>query len=159
MKHVTIFTALAALLLLAGCGKDSDISGSLEFKHSGCAADTKGLSSGEPPVLYLRYTPQGLAIKRTNAQFSCIIKEHPEAIVCEVSVEGDDIYYRVHEWDGPVANCICDVEALSSTVTGLKTGKEYVLHYICEEEFIPISVPFNESLNLKLDLRDYSNFR
>jgi hypothetical protein len=58
-----------------------------------------------------------------------------------------------------VADCICDVEALSSTVTGLKTGKEYVLHYICEEEFIPISVPFNESLNLKLDLRDYSNFR
>ena len=156
MKKISAL--FAALLLFAGCS-DFDIVSSVELTHTGCANETKGLFGGNDskPMLYLEKTQVGLAITRTNARLNCIIKDSDDALVCDVRIEGTDIYYSVYEREGPIANCMCPVERISSTVTGLQNNTEYVLHYFCGESYMPINFRYRDGLKLKLDLRDYEN--
>jgi len=149
---------LVALLLFAGCS-GFDIVSSVELTHTGCANETKGLFDSEDskPMLYLEKTQVGLAITRTNAVMNCIIKNSDDALVCDVRIEGSDIYYSVYEREGPLADCICPVKKISSTVTGLADNPEYVLHYFCGRSSLPINFRYHKDLKLKLDLRDYED--
>ena len=155
MKRAVILFLTA---ILAGC-TSFNIEHSINFTHTGCATQTKGLfgSDDEKPMLYLEYTSKGLAVTRTNAMMNCIIKTDKDALVCDVEIKGEDIYYCVHEWEGPVANCICPVEKLSSTVTGLKENTEYVLHYTCGGSYLPINFRYHKGLKLKLNLEHYED--
>lgn len=154
MKHsLLLFTTL---LLLASC-TGFDVVTSVELTHTGCANDTKGLfgNDDDTPYLYLEKTSEGLAVTRTNAILNCIIKTSDNALVCDVEIVGSDIYYSVYEREGPLANCICPVERISSTITGLKEDTEYVLHYSCGGNFLPINFRYHKGLKLKLNLENY----
>lgn len=152
MKQLTFL--LIGLTLVAGCSK-SDANRSKEFTHTGCANDTRtvetrsGLFGDEPSLLKLKYEDGGLRVTRTNATMNCSIKQN--GIACDVSVNGDVINYYVYEKDGPVANCICPVEEMSSVVTGLQEGKEYTLEYRCRAS-ATVSFTFKKSLNKIIDL-------
>ena len=67
---------------------------------------------------------------RTNAYLNCVIKQ--DGYVCDVSMEGNVILYYVHHGDLS-ADCVCFVERMSSTVSGLKEGTKYVLDYRCDD--------------------------
>ena len=135
MKTMKTIKKLVILLLVlpiwAGCTK-SEISRSKEFAHSGCAGDAATRAWGsdsDVSLLTLKYENGDLRVTRTNATMNCSIKNN--GIVCEVSVDGNVVRYRVYEKDGPVANCICRVEEMSSLVTGLEVGKKYTFEYSC----------------------------
>lgn len=145
---------LFLLALLPACAKYSH---SVEFTHTGCATQTKAWwDGGSSSELILEYTPDGLAVTRTNAQMNCSIKNG--GISCDVSVSGDGILYRVYETDGPTANCFCLVELMTSTVTGLQEDREYVLYYACGYGggfFVPINFRYHKGLRMVLDAAQY----
>ena len=129
MKKLIVL--LFVLPIWAGCTK-SEVSRSREFAHTGCAGDgSTRAGSNDPDVslLTLKYENGDLRVTRTNARMNCSIKNG--GIVCDATVDGDVVRYRVYEKDGPVANCICLVEEMSSLVTGLEIGKEYTFNYSC----------------------------
>lgn len=129
MKKLALL--LLVLPILAGCTK-SEISRSREFAHSGCARDAEtraGGSDSDVSLLTLKYEDGDLRVTRTNAVMNCAFTE--DGLVCEVSVDGNVIRYRVYEKEGPRANCNCRVEEMSSLVTGLEVGKEYTFEYSC----------------------------
>ena len=150
MKKLVVL--LLVLPILAGCTK-SEISRSKEFAHSGCAGDAATRAWGsdsDVSLLTLKYENGDLRVTRTNATMNCSIKNN--GIACEVSVDGNVIRYRVYEKDGPVANCICRVEEMSSLVTGLEVGKEYTFDYSCGFANYPsFSFVFKKGLHLIQD--------
>lgn len=131
MKRFVIL--LLVLPLWVGCNWKADPwAGNKEFTHTGCAGSpaTKGLfGSDSASLLTLKYEDGGLRVTRTNAEMNCSIKLN--GMDCQVSVEGNVIHYWVTEADGPTANCICLVEKMSSVVSGLQEGKEYIFDYSC----------------------------
>ena len=132
MKTMKKLAVLLLLLpILAGCTK-SEISRSKEFAHSGCAGDAATRAWGndsDASLLTLKYEDGDLRVTRTNATMNCAIKDG--GIICDATVDGNVIRYRVYEKDGPMANCICRVEEMSSLVTGLEVGKKYTFEYSC----------------------------
>ena len=123
---------LSSLLFLLGCSKESAVE-LVSFTDTGCANDvvTKAADSAYPQLI-LEYSEQGLVITRINAWLNCSIKEG--GIVCMVSSDGNVIHYNAYERDGKTLRCTCLVENMTSTVAGLKTGKEYVLNYNCADD-------------------------
>ena len=146
MNKITFL--LLGLALLAGCSK-SEANRSKDFTHTGCATATRsaetraGWFGDDPSLLKLKYEDGGLRVTRTNATMNCSIKDG--GIVCDVSIKGNVISYFVYEKDGPMANCICPVEEMSSVVTGLQEGKEYTLEYRCRAS-ATVSFTFKKSL-------------
>lgn len=124
---------LSSLLFLLGCSKESAVE-LVSFTDTGCANDvvTKAADSAYPQLI-LEYSEQGLVITRINAWLNCSIKEG--GIVCMVSSDGNVIHYNAYERDGKTLRCTCLVEKMTSTVAGLKTGREYVLHYNCADGY------------------------
>ena len=122
---------LLALTVCAGCTKSNALRVK-DLTHTGCAGDAATRAWGsdsDASLLTLKYEDGNLRVTRTNATMNCSIKNN--GIACEVSVDGHVVRYRVYEKDGPVANCICRVEEMSSLVTGLEVGKEYTFEYSC----------------------------
>ena len=152
MKNLTFL--LLSLALVAGCSK-TNANRSKDFTHTGCANDTRaaetraGLFGDEPSLLTLKYEDGDLRVTRTNAYMNCSIKNN--GIVCDVSVKGSVITYDVYEKDGPVANCICPVEEMSSVVTDLQEGKEYTLEYRCYGA-ITVNFTFKKGFHKIIDL-------
>ena len=131
MKRIVLL--LLVLPLWAGCTSLDPWGGDKEFTHTGCAGDasaTKGLFGSEnESLLTLKYEDGGLRVTRTNAEMNCSIKLN--GIDCRVTIQGNVIHYWVTEADGPTANCNCLVEKMSSLITGLQEGKEYIFDYSC----------------------------
>jgi hypothetical protein len=148
MKKALSLIFLAAILTCCS-GFDT----SVELTHTGCVNDTKGSSDdNDDPLLYLEQTSAGLAITRMNTYFNCIIRKSDNPLVCDVQIDGSDIYYSVYEREEPTLNCICLVKRVSSTITGLQNDKEYVLHYL---NYIPINFRYHKGLKLTFNLEDY----
>ena len=129
MKKLVVL--LLVLPIWAGCTK-SEISRSKEFAHTGCAGDAATRAWGsdsDASLLTLKYEDGNLRVTRTNAVLNCAFVQ--DGLICEASVEGNVVRYRVYEKEGPRANCICRVEEMSSLVTGLEVGKEYTFEYSC----------------------------
>ena len=146
------FTLILAALAFAGCGlMDGDTAVSYDFIHSGCAKTTKAGMYDADSELRLTYTPEGLLVIRKNAEVNCAVKQ--DGLECKVSVEANTIGYRVCQKSDVSANCLCLVEEMSSTVTGLVEGSEYTIYYWCEDErpLVPISFTFDKNLNLIID--------
>ena len=148
---------LLVLPVWAGCTK-SEVSRSKEFAHTGCAGDAATRAWGsdsDASLLTLKYEDGNLRVTRTNATMNCSIKNN--GIACEVFVDGSVVRYRVYEKDGPVANCICRVEEMSSLVTGLETGKEYTFEYSCGSgyNYPSFTFVFKKGLRLIQDLATY----
>lgn len=147
-KHLIL---LLVLVLLPCCGKDTAVTS--DFTHTGCAR-TKADPGKEPASqLILRYTAGGLVIIRTNATLNCSIKDG--GITCEVSVEGNSIHYHAYETDGKTLKCLCQVERMSSTITGLKTDREYILDYTCDGAYYPINFHYGKDLDIILDIEQF----
>lgn len=138
------FLLLIVLTVLAGCNT-LDHPGNLqegEVVHSGCATATKSfLDDDNPPLLTLKYKDGGLLVTCTNMYMNCSIKNN--GIGCHVSVEGEDIHCSFYEKDGPVANCVCLVQSMSTIIKGLENGKRYNFHYGSYE---PVQFTFNVGL-------------
>lgn len=149
MKKTMKLRFFLPLLLFVACNK---ISPSVEFTHTGCASETKS-GDGLKSELILEYTADGLAITRTHALMNCSLKEY--GLTCEASVTGNVVHYSVYETAGPIADCICRVEQMSSTVTGLKEDVEYILEYTCDGTFIPINFRYWKGLRMVLDADMY----
>ena len=141
---------LLVLPLVAGCSKPNLMLRSKDFTHTGCAsaAGTRaGLDDSEKSLLILKYEDGNLRVSRTNAMLNCIINAGGE-VVCETSVEGNVIHYKVYEYspDGSSANCMCRVAEMTSVVKGLEEGKEYTFDYYCSHEYEPFTFVFKKGL-------------
>jgi hypothetical protein len=124
---------------------------SLEITHTGCNLETKAEA---PSELTLQYTPQGLSIVRTNAWLNCSIRDG--GISCEATLEGSTLCYKVWETQGPITNCICPVERMSSVIPGLKEDTEYYLEYrLSAKTYSTINFRYHKGLNLTVDLSLY----
>ena len=156
MKKILLITL--ALGALVACTKwitsdSEDDTLSKEFKHTGCAAETRGLYGDDPSLLTLKYENGDLRVTRTNAELDCGFKER--GLTCKAYIEGNVIHYDVvFEKEGfGVANCICPVEKMTSVVTGLEKGKEYTFHYrVLYWGYKPITFTFNKSLHEVYDV-------
>ena len=149
MKRIVVL--LLVLPIWAGCTK-SEVSHSKEFAHTGCAGDAATRawgSSSDASLLTLKYEDGNLRVTRTNATMNCSIKDG--GIVCDATVDGNVVRYRVYEKDGPVANCICRVAEMSSLVTGLQIGKEYTFDYFCGYNYPSFTFVFKKGLHLVQD--------
>lgn len=149
MKRVVFL--IFALAVWAGCTK-SDVTRSKEFAHSGCASDATTRAGGDedvPSLLILKYENGDLRVTRKNAYMNCSIKKG--GIACDVSIDGNAIRYSVYEKEGPTANCICLVKEMSSLVTGLQDGKEYIFKY-CPNAYTPITFTFKRGFHQIIDL-------
>lgn len=148
MRRIVLL--LMFLLVLAGCNT-MESQGSLKFTDTGCAVGTKAGDEYGPSLLILKFDDGSLFVTRTNAEMNCAIKNG--GIGCDVSFEGDVIHYRVYENDGHSANCSCQVEKMSSIVTGLELGKNYSFDYTCSTlHYYPFSFTFEKDLNMIIDM-------
>ena len=142
-----LLSILLVLPLFAGCTKYHTTLRSEDFTHTGCAsaAGTRaGSDDSEKSLLILKYEDGNLRVTRTNAMLNCVITIGE--IICETSVEGNTIHYKVYEYqeDGLSANCMCRVAEMTSVVKGLVEGKEYTFDYYCSHEYEPFTFVFKK---------------
>ena len=150
-KFLLVLLVLLVLPVWAGCSK-SNMERSKDFTHTGCAAGTgtrAGSGDSDKSLLTLKYEDGNLRVTRTNAMLNCIIKAGGE-VICETSVDGNVIHYKVYEYEksGLSANCMCRVAEMTSVVTGLEIGKEYTFDYFCSHAYDPITFVFKKDLVL-----------
>ena len=143
-----ILSILLVLPLFAGCTKYNTTLRSEDFTHTGCAsaAGTRaGSDDSEKSLLILKYEDGNLRVTRTNAMLNCIINAGGE-VVCETSVKGNVIHYKVYEYspDGSTADCMCRVAEMTSVVKGLEIGKEYTFDYYCSHGYEPFTFVFKK---------------
>ena len=155
MKRLIFF--LSSALLFAACAKETNVV-LVKFSDSGCTRETKvdeGSSDGDAgSQLTLKYSQEGLVVIRTNAIMNCSIGGG--GISYDVSSDGNVISYHAYETDGPIAKCVCPVGNMTTTVAGLRVGREYVLEYECSDAVLsPISFTYSKDLNLVLDVDLY----
>ena len=156
MKRLFLFL-LSAVLLMA-CAKETTVE-LVKFSDSGCSKQslTPDTKSAEAPdsQLILKYTPEGLEVTRTNAVMNCSIGTG--GISFDVSCDENVISCHAYETDGPIMKCICPVSNMTSTIAGLRLGREYVLEYSCSDVTCsPISFTYSKGLNLVLDIDLYA---
>ena len=148
-----IMLMLVVLLVGAGCNVQDAVTEkpqNKDFTDSGCNRTKAGSEGEDVSLLMLKYQDGNLLVTRTNAFMNCSI--HKGGIVCEVNFAGSEIHYKVYEKDGITLKCICPVDKMSSVISGLQLGKQYTFYYTCsQEEFVPITFPFEKSLNIILD--------
>ena len=162
MKKVIIM--LSVLAAVAGCTKwikpDSEEDTlSKHFKHTGCSHDTRGIYTDDPSLLTLKYENGDLRVTRTNAELNCAFKER--GLTCKAYIEGNVIHYDVvYEQEGVgVADCICLVEKMTSAVTGLEKGKEYIFQYSALDFGLkPITFTFDRNLHQIYDVESMYNY-
>ena len=145
-----ILSILLVMPLFAGCAKYDTTLRSEDFTHTGCAsaAGTRaGSDDSDKSLLILKYEDGNLRVTRTNAMLNCIINVGGE-VVCETSVKGNVIHYKVYEYspDGSTANCMCRVAEMTSVVKGLEIGKEYTFDYFCSHDYEPVTFVFKKGL-------------
>lgn len=153
-KFLLITFALAAL---SGCAKWVG-EHSKDFTHTGCSTDTRGLYTDDPSLLTIKYEDGDLRVTRTNAELNCAFKER--GLVCNTRIEGNVIHYDVdyEREEDMVANCICLVEKMTSTVSGLEEGQVYVLQYSdLDFSLKPITFTFKKGLHEIYDVESLYN--
>ena len=142
---------LLALTAWAGCTK-SNVLRTKDLTYTGCATstDTRAAEDGRiESILTLKYEDGNLRVTRTNTLVNCSFQDY--GIACTVSIEGNIIHYTVEAKpspDGSDTNCLCQVETVSSLVTGLEPGKEYSFHYIPSQGIPSVTFVFKEGLYL-----------
>ena len=146
-----ILMILLVLPMVAGCTKYDTKLRSKDFTHTGCAsaAGTRaGSDDSDKSLLILKYEDGNLRVTRTNAMLNCVITIGE--IICETSVEGNTIHYKVYEYspDGSTADCMCRVAEMTSVVKGLEIGKEYTFDYYCSHGYEPFTFVFKKGLVL-----------
>lgn len=152
MKKAFLLIVLA-VLVFPGCKK---IQHSVEFTYTDCvttkSADTKGLfGDGQVSELILEYTSFGLAVTHLNAPVNCAFKT--TGLNCEAFLEGNVLHYWVTLQEGPVADCTCLLGQMSSTVSGLDEGKDYILDYVCEFTHLePITFKYEKGFRRSIDV-------
>jgi len=146
MKRVLF--VLLALALLAGC-KKAEEPYSEGFTYTGCTKSESDFI--DLSLLTLKYEGGDLKVTRSDAWMNCSFQNR--GLVCTVSVQGSDIYYRVdYEQEGAEVKCVCLVENMSSWVKGLEEGKKYSFHYYCCQNYLPFSFTFQDGLVLVQDV-------
>ena len=161
MKRVIIL--LSALVALAGCAKGGSLDSeeemlSKEFEHTGCSSETKGFYTNDPSLLKIKYEQGDLRVTLTNAELNCAFKER--GLKCNAYIEGNILHYDVvYERDEELsANCFCLVEQMTSAVTGLEKGKDYILQFSVPDFVLkPITFTFNEELHKIFDVESLYN--
>ena len=150
------FLLLIPALFLFSCSKETTVE-LVKFTDTGCDKSTlsPATKAGSDSQLILAYSEEGLVVTRTNAMMNCSIGQG--GISCDVSCEGSDIHCHAYETDGPIMKCICPVKEMSAVISGLRTGREYTLYYVCSDtSFSPISFTYQKGLNLVLDADLYT---
>jgi hypothetical protein len=147
-----LFLICFTLVLLAGCKKVEPYGE--DFTYTGCQRETKADSDsiwGDLSLLTLKYEDGALRVTRENAVLNCSFQSR--GLVCEVSVKGDGIYYKVdYEKEGEEVKCVCRVETMNSLVKGLEEGKRYTFYYRCFQNYTPFSFTFKEGLKWVQDI-------
>ena len=149
--HKYLFFIFFTLMVWAGCTK-AVAPQTLSFTDTGCSrspasraeSDETGIS-----LLVLRYEDGNLRVTKTNTILCCSIKYG--GLVSDVTVQGNEIHYNVYEKDGPNVNCFCQVDEISSLISGLSEGQEYTFSYHYGSNAIPptsVNFVFQEGLVL-----------
>lgn len=153
MKRLLLF--LTSALLLGSCAKEMTVE-LVKSSDSGCSKQSMILAtkSGGGSQLILKYSPEGLIVTRTDAMMNCSIGNG--GISYDMSVDGTVISYHAYETDGPIMKCICPVSNMTSTIAGLRLGREYVLEYSCSDvTCAPVSFTYSKNLYMELDIDLY----
>jgi len=137
-----------ALALLAGCKKEEQAFVE-DFTYTDC---TKGESELiDLSLLTLKYEGGDLRVTRADAWMNCSFQNR--GLVCTVSVQGSEIFYRVdYEKEGSEVKCVCLVENMTSLVKGLQSGKKYSFHYYCCQNYKPFTITFREGMVSVVDV-------
>lgn len=154
MKRLILILFSATLLL--ACSKETTVQ-LVKFTDTGCDKSSlaPATKSGSDSQLILEYSEEGLVVTRTNAIMNCSIGQG--GISCDVSFEDNVIHYHAYETDGPIMKCLCPVKEMSSVISGLRVGREYVLDYTCSDTpFAPISFTYQKGMKLVLDADLYT---
>lgn len=149
---------LFSSLLVCFCAKENVVQ-LTGFTDTGCGRETVSVLTkswdGRVPTLTLKYSPEGLVIIHTDAVLNCSINDG--GIGCDFSIDGNVIKLRTYEKNGAFLKCICPVDRMSATVSGLRTGSEYVLEYTCgSTTYVPIDFLYGKDLDKVIDLDLYS---
>lgn len=118
MKHLSLKTAIAALLLAAtavalSCNKEGNASQATvqNISNNGCiyhtdqqALEEKGLYDDHDSIGY-SYSHGTLYITHHNLLVNCCFEEG--GIDVDMTVDADTITIIEYEHDGPLCNCIC----------------------------------------------------
>ena len=135
------------LSLLAGCKKDDSYVES--FTYTDCTKSESEIY--DLSLLTIQYDGGDMIVTRRDAWMNCSFQNR--GLVCTVSVQGNDIYYRVdYEKEGEEVKCVCLVEKMSSVVKGLEPGKRYSFHYYCCQNYLPITFTFGQGLYTVVDV-------
>ena len=151
MKRLFLF--LFSALIIGACAKETTVE-LVKFTDTGCSKQslvpaTKG-NDGSDSQLIIKYSPEGLEVTRTNAMMNCSIVN--DGISCDISCEGNVITVHAYETGDNFMKCLCPVSSMSSTIAGLRLGREYVVEYSCSDvKCSPISFTYSKQLNLVLD--------
>lgn len=153
-----LFITLSACFLWT-CSKEADVQ-LVKFTDTGCSngsvePDTRS-GNGAGSTLMLEYSAQGLVLTRTNAVMNCSIKDG--GIVCSISFAGNTLSVNTYEKDGKTMRCVCPVETMSMTVSGLSLGSDYVLDYMCSGvKYPPIEFCYEKGLKQLIDIDLYTD--
>ncbi|MBR5073452.1 MAG: hypothetical protein IKX29_07890 [Bacteroidales bacterium] len=155
MKRV--FFIILSTCLLWTCSKESESVKLVSFSDTGCGSELvePETRSGDNAAsqLILSYSEEGLVVTRTNAQMNCGIKNG--GIACDVSVDGNVIRMHVYE-KGEKMRCMCPVRKMSSTISGLGLGKDYVLEYFCgDAQYGPFEFRYDKGFQQMIDIDLY----
>ena len=135
------------LSLLAGCKKDDSYVEN--FTYTDCTKSESEIY--DLSLLTIQYDGGDMIVTRRDAWMNCSFQNR--GLVCTVSVQGNDIYYRVdYEKEGEEVKCVCLVEKMSSVVKGLEPGKRYSFHYYCCQNYLPITFTFGQGLYTVVDV-------
>lgn len=155
MKRL-LFIILSTCLLWT-CSKDQETVKLVSFTDTGCGSEVMEMAtrSGDTDAsqLILAYSAEGLVVTRTNAQMNCAIKNG--GLACDVSIDGKVIRMHVYE-KGEKMRCMCPVKKMSSTISGLGLGKDYVLEYFCgDAQYGPFEFRYEKGYQQMIDIDLY----
>lgn len=153
-----LISIILPVLLLLSCSKEPAVVELSGFTDTGCgrenvAALTKSWE-GRAPLLTLEYSSAGLLVTHTDAVLNCSINNG--GIGCDLSIDGNILRMRTYEKDGNFLKCLCPVDEMKATVSGLRLDTEYVLEYACgSTKYVPINFRFEKGLKKTIDLDTY----
>lgn len=153
-----LFSILLPVFLLLSCSKESAVVELMGFTDTGCGHDSVAALTksweGRSPALTLEYSSSGLVVTHTDAVLNCSIRNG--GIGCDFSVDGNIIRMRTYEKNGDFLKCLCPVDEMKATLSGLVLDTEYVLEYACSStRYVPINFRFEKGLKKTIDLDTY----
>ena len=152
MNYLRIISAFMLLSAgLSGCMEEtpSNINPKLvEISDKGCVNDTK--ASSEKAYLYLDNEDGNLVVKLCGVGENCAFKY--TGFTADVFADGNTISLYINHNYTISANCVCTVEEIKTTISGLENGSYDIVIYFNDWGSWKESFRFSKSLHKKTSI-------